>query len=77
MPFVLKNVEATFQWAMSYAFHDIKKIVEAYLDDLVAHSKKRADHSPHRRAIFDICRMYKIRLNPLKCNSFVVTGRLL
>jgi hypothetical protein len=36
MPFGLKNVGATFQWAMSFTFHDLKHIVEAYLDDLVA-----------------------------------------
>ena len=53
MPFSLKNVGATFQWAMSYAFHDIKKIVEAYLNDLASHSKKRAYHPAHLRAIFD------------------------
>jgi hypothetical protein len=34
LPFGLQNVGATFQWAMSYAFHDIKHIVESYLDDL-------------------------------------------
>lgn len=28
--FGLKNVGATFQRTMSYAFHDIKNIVEAY-----------------------------------------------
>jgi hypothetical protein len=38
-PFGLKNVGATFQWAMSYDFHDIKHIVEAYLDDLDARSQ--------------------------------------
>ena len=61
---------------MSYAFHDIMKIVEPYLDDLAAHSKKRADHPTHLKAIFDRCRKYKIRLNPLKYNFCVVTGRL-
>ena len=38
MPFGLKNVGATFQRAKSYAFHDIKHIIEAYLNDLAAHS---------------------------------------
>ena len=38
MPFGLKNAGATFQRAMSYAFHDIKHIIEAYLDDLAARS---------------------------------------
>ena len=35
----LKNDGATFQCAMSYAFHDIKHIVEPYNDDLPMHSK--------------------------------------
>jgi len=38
LPFGLKNAGETFQWAMSYAFHDIKHIVQPYLDDLPAHS---------------------------------------
>jgi hypothetical protein len=47
MLFGLKNAEATFQGAMTFAFHDLKNIVEDYLDDLVAHSCKRVDHSTH------------------------------
>jgi hypothetical protein len=38
LPFGIKNASATFQRAMSYAFHDIKNIVQPYLDDLPAHS---------------------------------------
>jgi hypothetical protein len=40
MPFGLKNVGATFQWAMTYVFHDLSRIILAYLDDLTARSKK-------------------------------------
>jgi hypothetical protein len=47
MPFGLKNAGATFQRAMSYAFHDIKHVIEAYLDDLAARSRKRIDHPTH------------------------------
>jgi hypothetical protein len=47
LPFGLKNVGATFQRAMSYAFHYIKHIVEPYLDDLPAHSSNRLDHFGH------------------------------
>jgi hypothetical protein len=36
MPFHLKNARATFQWAMYFSFHDLKHIVEAYLDDLAS-----------------------------------------
>jgi hypothetical protein len=47
MPFGLKNVGETFQQAMTFSFHDLKHIVEAYLDDLAAHSHKRIDHATH------------------------------
>jgi hypothetical protein len=36
MPFGLKNVGATFQWAMSFSFHDLRHIVKDYLDDLAS-----------------------------------------
>jgi hypothetical protein len=77
LPFGLKNAGATFQRAMSYAFHDIKHIVQPYLDDLPAHSLRRADHPNHLRAIFVRCRFYHIRLNPHKCVFCVESGRLL
>jgi hypothetical protein len=47
-PFGLKNIGATFQRAMYYMFHEIKQIIYAYFDDLVA----REDHVTlrlHRR----------------------------
>ena len=75
--FGLKNIGATFQRAMSYAFHDIKKIVEVYLDDLTSKSRRRVEHCAHLRLVFLRCRQYKIRLNPHKCIFFVESGRLL
>ena len=62
---------------MYYVFHDIKHIVQPYLDDLPAHSSRRADHLKHLRAIFMRCRHYKIRLNPHNCVFCVESGRLL
>jgi hypothetical protein len=47
MPFGLKNVGATFQHDMTFAFHDLKHIVEDYLDDLDVDSRKRFDHPKH------------------------------
>jgi len=41
LPFGLKTICATFQRAMYYAFHDIKPIVQSYLDNLPAHSTER------------------------------------
>ena len=52
LPFSLKNAGAMFQRGMSYAFHDIKHIVELYLDDLPAHLQQREDHPSHLREIF-------------------------
>ena len=77
MPFGLKNARATFQRAMSFSFHDIKAIVEPYLDDLPAHSRKRIQHPNHLRLIFERCRYYKICLNPHKCVFYVKSGRLI
>ena len=39
MPFSLKTARATFQQAMTLIFHDLKLIIEVFLDDLVAHSR--------------------------------------
>jgi hypothetical protein len=77
MPFGLKNAGATFQRAMSFAFHDLKHIVEAYLDDLASCSRKRKDHPTHLRIIFEHCRYFRIHLNPNKCSFCVTSGRLL
>ena len=33
MPFGLKNARATFQRAMTLIFHDLKSIIEVFLDD--------------------------------------------
>jgi hypothetical protein len=77
IPFGLKNVGATFQRAMSFAFHDLKNIVEAYLDYLASRSRKRTDHPMHIRLIFERCRYFRIRLNPNKCSFCVTSGHLL
>ena len=58
-------------------FHDIKHIVEPYLDDLPTHSQRWEDHPGHLRDIFLRFRHYNIRLNPHKCVFCIETGRLL
>ena len=75
--FGLKNVGFTFQCAMSYAFHDIKHIVEPYFNDLPAHSKQRDLHMDHLRVIFLRYHHFNIHLNPHKCVFCVDTVRLL
>jgi hypothetical protein len=77
LPFNLKNVDTTFQCAMSYAFHDIKHILHPYLDHLPTHSMCHVDHPIHLYTIFLRCRFYHIRLNPHKCVFCIESGRLL
>jgi hypothetical protein len=36
MPFGLNNDGATFQWSVTYIFHDLPHIILTYLDDLIA-----------------------------------------
>jgi hypothetical protein len=77
MHFFLKNVGSTFQWAMSFTFHDLKHIVKEYLDDLASSSHKRSDHPTHLRLIFGRCCCYRIRLNPNKCSFYMTPGCIL
>jgi hypothetical protein len=77
MPFGLKNARATFQRSMSFAFHNLKHIVEAYLDDLASCSRKRKYHPTHLRLIFERCLYFRIRLNPNKCSFCMMSRRLL
>ena len=53
IPFGLKNAGATFQRAMKFSFHNIKAIVEPYLDDLPTNSRKRIDHPDHLHLILN------------------------
>ena len=76
LPFGLKNVVATFQWAMQYASHDIKHIVDPYLDYFNPHPTREHDHIDHLRAIFLRCRFYNIRFNPHNCSIVFQSGRL-
>eukprot|EP00253_Pinus_taeda_P015798 PITA_15798 len=77
LPFGLKNAGATFQRAINYAFHEIKHIVQPYLDYFPAHSQMWFDHPQHLRAIFLQCQHYKRRLNAHKCVFCVGSGQLL
>jgi len=56
MPFGLKDVGATFQWAMTYVFHDISQIILDYLDEITAWPRKRTQHLDNLRIIFQRCR---------------------
>lgn len=77
MPFGLKNVCATFQWAMNYILHDMAHLILTYLDDLTIRSKKRVNHLKDLCLVFQRCQQYNLRMNPLKCVFYVNTGRLM
>ena len=62
---------------MTFDFHDLKNIIEVYLDDLAAHSHLRVRHPYHLRLVFERCRHYQIRLNPHKCIFCVTVGHLI
>jgi hypothetical protein len=56
---------------MSYAFNDIKHILQPYLDDLTTIFPKRKYHIDHLHQTSIRCQHDNIRLNPHKC-IFVV-----
>ena len=68
MPFELKNVGATCQWAMVTLFHDMMhKEIEVYVDDMIAKSRTPSDHLTNLRKLFKCFVKYRLRLNPKKC----------
>ena len=78
MPFGLKNVGATYQRAMTAIFHDMmQQELEDYVDDIVVKSKKREEHFYVLKRVFERCRAFKQRMNPLKCAFGVSSGKFL
>ena len=78
MPFGLKNARATYQRTMTAMFHDmIHQEIEDYVDDIVVKSKRREDHIEVLRKVFERCRLYKLKMNPLKCAFGVSTGKFM
>ena len=78
MPFGLKNVGATYQRAMTAIFHNMMhQELEDYVDDIVVKSKKRGEHFYVLRKVFERCRAFKLRMNPLKCTFGVSSGKFL
>ena len=76
MPFGLKNAGATYQRAMTAIFHDMMhKELEDYVDDRVVKSRKREEHFRVLKRVFERCRAFKLRMNPLKCAFGVSFGK--
>ena len=63
---------------MTAIFHDIMhEEMEDYVDDIVVKSKTRIGHLQVLEPIFERCRKYKLRMNPMKCAFGVFTGKFL
>ena len=78
MPFGLKNAESTYQRMMTRMFESqLGKNLEMYIDDMVVKSKMVSEHLGDLRAIFEILRKYKLRLNASKCSFDVRSGKFL
>ena len=75
MPFGLKSVGATYQRAMNLIFHDlVGSFLECYIDDIVVKSHTVDDQVNHLTKAFQRMRLYKLKLNPLKCAFEVAVG---
>ena len=78
MPFRLKNAGATYQHTMTTIFHNMMhRELEDYVDDIVVKSRRREDHVKILRKVFERCRLFKLRMNPLKCAFGVSVGKFL
>ena len=53
------------------------KNIEVYIDDMVVKSKMVSEHLGDLRAIFEILRHYKLRLNASKCSFSVRSSKFL
>ena len=78
MPFGLKNACATYQLVMTAIFHDMMhQELEDYVDDIMVKSRRREEHFHVLRKVFERCRAFKLRMNPLKCAFGVSSGKFL
>ena len=78
MPFNLKNTGSTYQRMMTRMFEpQLGKSIEVYVDNMVVKSKMVSEHVGDLKAIFDILRKHKLRLNASKCSFGVGFGKFL
>ncbi|XP_019248436.1 PREDICTED: uncharacterized protein LOC109227693 [Nicotiana attenuata] len=78
MPFGLRNAGSTYQRAMQNIFDDmLHKWVECYVDDLVVKTKSRRYHLVDLRIVFERLRKFDLKMNPLKCEFGVTSGKFL
>ena len=63
---------------MTAIFHDMMHCeLEDYVDNIVVKSRRREDHFKVLRKVFERCRIFKLRMNSLKCAFGVSVGKFL
>ena len=78
MSFGLKNARATYQRLVPKIFRPlIGRTMEVYIDDMLVKSKEHLDHTKHLQETFELLRMKGMKLNPLKCEFGVSSGKFL
>jgi hypothetical protein len=78
MAFGLKNGRATYQKCVHIILEpQIRRNIEAYIDDIVVKSKKHGNLLDDLKETFDNLCKYKMMLNPKKCMFGVSSGKLL
>ena len=78
MLFGLKNAGSTYQRMMTKMFESLLgKNIEIYIDDMVVKSKMVSEYLGDLRAIFEVLRNYKLRLNASKCSFGVGSSKFL
>nr|ABA97323.1 retrotransposon protein, putative, Ty3-gypsy subclass [Oryza sativa Japonica Group] len=78
MPFGLISADNTYQRRIQGALGDqLRRTVEAYVDDIVVKTKTRDSLIDDQRETFDNLRRYQMKLHPEKCTFGVPSGKLL
>ena len=78
MSFGLKNTGATYQRAIQHCLKDqIRKNVEAYVNDVVVKSRTADTLIADLTEVFKALKVYRWKLNPIKCIFNVPSGILL
>ena len=76
MPFGLKNAGSTYQRMMTRMFEfQIRKSVEAYIDDMVVKSKQTSEHLNDLGNVFSMLREHKLHFNASKCSFGFNSGK--
>uniref|UniRef100_A0A2N9H6T6 Integrase catalytic domain-containing protein n=1 Tax=Fagus sylvatica TaxID=28930 RepID=A0A2N9H6T6_FAGSY len=75
----LRGEKATFSWFYQANATPTVAVQHSphYVDDIVVKSKTREDHFGILMKVFERCRLYKLKVNPLKCALGVSVGKFI